>query len=87
MTVLGERPTASAPHTETTQVIVVHDLQEGDYLPDYGSTVRGVEICTERLGIGWVDVLLEDQRRLVLHGYGDIASDRSTVAPTRSPRR
>ncbi|PJE00778.1 MAG: hypothetical protein CK429_36210 [Mycobacterium sp.] len=87
MTVLGERPAASAPHAETAQVIVVHDLQEGDYLPDYDSTVRGVEIRTERLGIEWVDVLLDDQRHLVLDGYDDIASARSTVQPTRSPRR
>lgn len=86
MTVLGERPTASA-HTEAAQVIVVHDLQEGDYLPDYDSTVRGVEIRTERLGVEWVDVLLDDQRHLVLDGYDDIASARSMVAPTRSPRR
>ena len=74
MTVLGERPAASAPHAETAQVIVVHDLQEGDYLPDYDSTVRGVEIRTERLGIEWVDVLLDDQRHLVLDGYDDIVA-------------
>lgn len=87
MTVRGADSTSSAAHTGAAQVIVVHDLQEGDYLPDYDSTVRGVEVRTESLGVEWVDVVLADQRHLVLDGYGDIAASPSTVESTPSPRR
>ena len=67
-------PVPSAPPAAPTEVIVVNDLQEGDYLPDYGSTVSAVEIRTERLGVEWVDLLLADQRHLTLDGHDDIAA-------------
>lgn len=63
-------PGAAAP----TEVIAVHDLREGDYLPDYGTTVSAVDIRTERLGVEWVDLLLADQRHLTLDGHDDIAA-------------
>ncbi|MDZ4270823.1 MAG: hypothetical protein U1D00_35015 [Mycobacterium sp.] len=89
MTVHGKPrpPVPSAPHAGPAQVIVVHDLQEGDYLPDYGSTVNGVEIRTERLGVEWVDILLSDHRQLTLDGHDDIAAVTTAVQPTLSRRR
>jgi len=89
MTVRGnERPPApSAPHAGAAQVIIVHDLQEGDYLPDYGSTVSGIEIRTERLGVEWVDLRLSDQRQLTLDGHDDIAAVPIAVESTPSGRR
>lgn len=78
---------ASTPYAGPDQVIVVHDLQEGDYLPDYGSTVSGVEIRTERLGVEWVDLLLSDQRQLTLDGHDDIVAISSTVARSATRRR
>jgi hypothetical protein len=80
MTVRGnERPRApSAPYAGAAQVIVVHDLQEGDYPPDYGSTAGGVE---------WVDLLLSDQRQLTLDGHDDIAAVPVAVESTLSGRR
>ncbi|MCV7022660.1 hypothetical protein H7I77_04750 [Mycolicibacterium novocastrense] len=65
----------------------MHDLQEGDYLPDYGSTVRAVDVRTERLGIEWVDLQLSDQRQLTLDGHDDIAAIPAMVESTPSGRR
>ena len=89
MTVRGnERPPAPRPpHARPTQVVIVHDLQEGDYLPDYGSTVRAVDVRTERLGIEWVDLQLTDQRQLTLDGHNDIAAIPAMVESTPSGRR
>ena len=77
----NERPPAPRPpRARPTQVVIVHDLQEGDYLPDYGSTVRAVDVRTERLGIEWVDLQLTDQRQLTLDGHNDIAGNHSQFA-------
>ena len=84
----NERPPAPRPpRARPTQVVIVHDLQEGDYLPDYGSTVRAVDVRTERLGIEWVDLQLTDQRQLTLDGHNDIAAIPAMVESTPSGRR
>ncbi|RAV12408.1 hypothetical protein DQP55_12355 [Mycolicibacterium sp. GF69] len=89
MTIRGSErpPVPSAPQAGSVQVIVVHDLQEGDYLPDYGGTVKSIEIRTERLGVEWVDLLLSDQRQLTLDGHDDIAAVSTAVQPALSRRR
>ncbi|RDH75304.1 hypothetical protein DVS77_26755 [Mycolicibacterium moriokaense] len=84
----NERPPAPrAPHARPTQAVIAHDLQEGDYLPDYGSTVSAVDVRAERPGIEWVDLPLSDQRQLTLDGHDDMAAVPAVVESTLSRRR
>jgi hypothetical protein len=69
----SSEPFADAPASNTpTRVEIVHDLEVGDYLPDYHDTVKDVQIITERFGAEYVTIELAGGRAVVLDGLEDI---------------
>lgn len=64
------------------RVEIVHDLDVGDYLPDYRDSVQAVTITTEQFGTTeYVDITLVGGRVVTLDGLDDIeVGDRASAA-------
>ncbi|ART74486.1 hypothetical protein ACNUDN_29140 [Mycobacterium sp. smrl_JER01] len=55
---------------------LVHDIEPGDYLPEFGATVTAIDIVIDHPGCENASITLSDGRTMQLAGLDDI-----TVAP------
>ncbi|WP_174399809.1 hypothetical protein [Mycolicibacterium sphagni] len=52
---------------------LVHDVMAGDYLPEYGATVRDTQVSVDNPREETVEITLCDGRTVLLPGHDDIA--------------
>lgn len=51
---------------------LVHDVMAGDYLPEYGATVRDSQVMVDNPREETVEIVLSDGRTVLLPGHDDI---------------
>lgn len=52
---------------------LVHDVMAGDFLPEYGATVRDAQVSVDNPREETVEIALSDGRTLLLSGHDEIA--------------